>query len=245
MDLKFQANENSSLRAFSKKLFEDKPNLFLFGNKLAFYSKEDKKWHANKLELNGAPADLPWMGAQISLLDHQEKLVPFNIPTPTIPIQKNGSLIKGDLKAVRLEILGNEYWVSNYNPLSLSISGKKIVFEVAKETLTLPFELALTEFKMDKDPGTNSPASYESFIKLFDNGISTNHHVFMNNPLKKSGYTFYQASYAQDSQGQYSSTLSVNVDQGRFLKYLGSLMLVFGAIWHFNLQNTKKSKVIT
>jgi hypothetical protein len=245
MDLKFQANENSKLRAFSKKLFEDKPNLFLFGKKLAFFSKEDKKWHVNKIELNGGPADLPWMGAQISLLDHQEKLVPFNIPTPTIPIQKNGSLIKGDLKAVRLEILGNEYWVSNYNPLSLSISGKKIVFEVAKETLTLPFELALTEFKMDKDPGTSSPASYESFVKLFDNGISTNHHVFMNNPLKKSGYTFYQASYAQDSQGQYSSTLSVNVDQGRFLKYLGSLMLVFGAIWHFNLQNTKKSKVIT
>ena len=245
MDLKFQANENSTLRAFSKKLFEDKPNLFLFGKKLAFFSKDDKKWHINSIELNGSPVNLPWMGAQITLMDHQDKLVPFNIPIPTIPIQKNGSLIKGDLKAVRLEILGNEYWVSNYNPLSLSISGKKILFEVAKESLTLPFELALTEFKMDKDPGTNSPASYESFVKLFDNGISTNHHVFMNNPLKKSGYTFYQASYAQDSQGQYSSTLSVNVDQGRFFKYLGSIMLVIGAIWHFNLQNSKKHKVVT
>jgi hypothetical protein len=240
MDLKFQANENSNLRAFSKKLFEDKPNLFLFGKKVAFFSKEEKKWIISSIELKGKPVSLPWMGAQISLIEHQEKLVPFNIPTPTIPIQKNGSLVKGDLKAVRLEILGNEYWVSNYNPLSLSIGGKKVIFEVAKETLTLPFELALTEFKMDKDPGTNSPASYESFIKLFSDGKSTNHHVYMNHPLKKLGYTFYQASYAQDSQGQYSSTLSVNVDQGRFLKYLGSLMLVLGAVWHFSLQNTKK-----
>ncbi|MDO9181658.1 MAG: cytochrome c biogenesis protein ResB, partial [Bacteriovorax sp.] len=100
-------------------------------------------------------------------------------------------------------------------------------------------ELALTEFKMDKDPGTNNPASYESFVKLFDNGKSSNHHIFMNNPMKNAGFTFYQASYSQDNQGQYNTTLAVNVDQGRVMKYLGSLMLVFGAIWHYNL-NTKK-----
>jgi hypothetical protein len=63
----------------------------------------------------------------------------------------------------------------------------------------------------------------------------------MNNPLKHAGFTFYQASYGQDSAGNYNSTLTVNVDQGRSLKYLGSLMLVLGAIWHFNL-NKKKQK---
>ena len=94
---------------------------------------------------------------------------------------------------------------------------------------------------MDTDPGTNNPASYESFVKLFDNGQTSNHHIFMNNPLKHAGFTFYQASYSQDSSGNYSSTLAVNVDQGRFLKYLGSLMLVFGGIWHYTL-NRKKSK---
>ena len=245
MDIKFQTDENSDYRAFSKKLFEDKPSLFLFGQKIAFFSKIDKKWIVKPIALKGSPVVLPWMGAEITLIEHQDKLVPFNIPTATIPIQKNGSLIKGDLKAVRLEILGNEYWVSNYNPLSLSINSQKVIFEVAKETLTLPFELALTEFKMDKDPGTNNPASYESFVKLFSDGVSSNHHVYMNHPLKKSGYTFYQASYSQDSQGQYSSTLSVNVDQGRFLKYLGSIMLVLGAIWHYSLKNKKNIKAST
>jgi hypothetical protein len=183
------------------------------------------------------------MGAELSLLEHSDHLVPYNIPQATIPIQKNGQLIKGDIRAVRMEILGKEYWVSNDSPLSLLIQGKKVIFEVTKETLNLPFELALTEFKMDKDPGTNNPASYESFVKLFSDGVTTNHHVYMNNPMKKSGFTFYQASYSQDAQGQYNTTLAVNVDQGRPWKYLGSLMLVFGAVWHYNLNNReKKSK---
>ena len=182
------------------------------------------------------------MGAEISLTDHQDKLVPFNVPTPTTPIQKNGALIKGDIKAVRLEILGKDYWVTNSSPLSLKVQGKNVVIEVTKNTLTLPFELALTEFKMDKDPGTNNPASYESFVKLFYDGQTTTHHVFMNNPMKKMGFTLYQASYSQDDRGQYNTTLAVNVDQGRPMKYLGALMLVFGAIWHYNIISKNKNK---
>ena len=68
----------------------------------------------------------------------------------------------------------------------------------------------------------------------------TNHHGFMNSPMKHMGFTFYQASYSQDNAGNYSSTLAVNVDQGRFLKYLGSLMLVLGGIWHYNINKRKK-----
>lgn len=240
MDMNMQTDEKSVIRAFSKKLFEDKPNLFLFGKKAAFYSKDEQQWKLVDLKEKGPAITLPWMNAELTLLEHQEKLVPYNMPVSTVPIQKNGQLIKGDIRAVKLEILGKEYWVSNYAPLSLMIQGKRMIFEVTKETINLPFEIALTQFKMDTDPGTNNPASYESFVKLFSDGVTSNHHIFMNNPMKKSGFTFYQASYSQDNQGQYNSTLAVNVDQGRPWKYLGSLMLVLGAVWHFNLNKRGK-----
>lgn len=240
VDTNFQVDQKSIIRSFSKKLFEEKPSLFLFGDRLSYYSKETSKWVVEDIALKGKPVSLPWMGAEINLLDHQERFVPFNLPVATVPIQKNGAIIKGDIRAVRLNILGKEYWTTNFSPLSLIIGGQKVIMEVTKESLTLPFELALTQFKMDKDPGTDNPASYESFIKLFSDGKMTNHHVFMNNPLKHHGFTFYQASYSQDSAGNYSSTLAVNVDQGRFLKYLGSLMLVLGGIWHYNLNKRKK-----
>ncbi len=240
MNANGQSNQDSVLRVLSLNLFEAKPTLFLFGKKASFYSKSDTKWHNEEFSAINSSISLPWMGADIQLTAHETKKLPFNVPTTTIPIQKNGSLIKGDLRAVQIEILGRRYWVSNYNPLSLNIQGRNVIFEVTKETLNLPFEIALTQFKMDKAPGTNMPASYESFVKLFNGNGTTNHHVFMNNPLKVQGYTLYQASYAEGENGVFSSTLTVNVDQGRPLKYLGSLMLVFGAIWHFNLNKKKK-----
>lgn len=126
--------------------------------------------------------------------------------------------------------------------MQLLINGKKVVFYLQKESLTLPFELVLTRFKMDTDPGTTRAASYESFVRLFSNDGPSDHHIFMNNPLKVQGFTFYQASYSQDRQGNYSSTLSVNVDPGRPFKYAGSLMLVFGSMWHYWLNYRKKKK---
>lgn len=240
VDQNAKSDQNSTLRVLALEMFEEKPTLFLFGKKASFYSKVDQLWHHEEFSSPNSIISLPWMSSDIQLIAHDTKRLPFNMPTPTIPIQKDGNLIKGDLRAVQIDILGKPYWVTNYNPLSLNIQGKNVIFEVTKETLNLPFEVALTQFKMDKDPGTTMPASYESFVKLFSGNGTTNHHIYMNNPLKFMGYTLYQASYSENENGSYNSTLSVNVDQGRPLKYLGSLMLVLGAIWHFNINKKKK-----
>ena len=96
---------------------------------------------------------------------------------------------------------------------------------------------------MDTDPGTNTPASYESFVTLFEgNKGSTKHHVFMNHPMKHESFTFYQASYFQTPQGPYGSVFSVNYDPGRPWKYFGSLLLVLGSIWHFVLRKRPAKK---
>ena len=78
----------------------------------------------------------------------------------------------------------------------------------------------------------------ETATNLFVRGLpSGGQYVF--NPLQYDGMTFYQASYSDLGNGQYASTFSANVDQGRPLKYLGSLMLVLGAIWHYLLNRRK------
>lgn len=56
----------------------------------------------------------------------------------------------------------------------------------------------------------------------------------MNEPLKYAGFTFYQASFQDGPQGQpIASILSVNKDPGRWIKYLGSLILSLGVVWLF------------
>lgn len=240
IDAHFRPIENSPIRTFSKIPFEKGAHLFLFGNQLAFFSKDSNTWHYEQFEKLGSKILLPWMGAEISLLQDETNRIPVTEPFLTTPIQKNGQMISGGTKAVRVTLFNQDFWVTNNAPLELSYDRKKIILEITKETINLPFELTLDQFKMDKDPGTMNPASYESFIKLFNgkDPMST-HHVYMNHPLKMNQFTLYQASYSQDDNGHYASTLAVNVDQGRPLKYLGSLMLVLGAIWHYNLNKMK------
>ncbi|EQC48031.1 cytochrome c biogenesis protein ResB [Bacteriovorax sp. Seq25_V] len=242
LDAELKPISGAPVRVFSKKLFEEKPHLFLFGEQAAFFEKDEKKWVIQEFN-DKKKMDLPWMGFELTLLKHSNELVPTYIPVATTPIQSKGALIKGEVRAAKINIRGQTYWVTSERPVSLLIDGKKVDIYMTKKSFLLPFELTLSKFKMDKDPGTNNPASYESFVTLFKNNGTSEHHVYMNNPLKYDGFTFYQASYSQDEQtGQYSSTLSVNVDQGRFLKYLGSLLLVFGATWHYYLNNRKKTK---
>jgi hypothetical protein len=242
MDPDLKPITNSPIRVFSMKLFEEKPHLFLFGESAAYYEKDEKKWVFKKFD-SKKEMELPWMGFTLSLLKHYDKKVPTYLPKEILPIQKNGQLIKGDFKAARVKVRDKVYWVTNERPVSLLIDAKKVNIYLTKKSFMLPFEFTLANFKMEKDPGTNTPASYESFVDLFTDDGTSRHHIFMNNPLKYDGFTFYQASYSQDPQtGQYSSTLSVNVDQGRPIKYFGSILLVLGSVWHFVINARARRK---
>ena len=241
LDENSQIQPHSPIKVFSKKPFSRKPHLLLFGPKAAFYLKEEKKWEVHALPVGGASIDLPWMGFELSLLRHEEKRIPALVPEYVLPLQLQGKIVRGAEQAVLLSIKEKPIWVTDQAPVRLNLDGREIIFQVGKKIAKLPFEFVLDRFKMEKDPGTNRPASFESFVRVLTDQGAKKHHIFMNNPLKKDGLTFYQASYSQDEQGNYSSTLSVNLDPGRPIKYLGSLFLVLGAIGHYNL-NRKKPK---
>lgn len=236
LDQKLELDHKSPYRIFSRKLFEKNPHLFLFGKSAAFFNKESSKWESHPLALNGE-VTLPWMGLKVRLLDYRDDAYPTMIPHYVKPVQENGQIIKGELKAVQVSIGKDTFWVKSTEPIAYTKDGERITFEIAKKSIVLPYELVLDEFKMATDPGTRNPASFESFVTLFKgNEGSSKHHIFMNNPLKHQDFTFYQASYFQTQQGPFGSVLSVNYDPGRFWKYLGSLFLVLGAIWHYFLR---------
>jgi hypothetical protein len=239
------ANEESPWRVFSKLIFKAKPHLFLFGKSFAFWDKNASppKWISGEIEKKGS--DLPWMNFKLSLLHLDQEKYPLLVPSYVTPKQMNGALVSGAQKAIKIEINSQNFWITNERPLEFVHNNDKLIVQLQKKTLNLPFALTLSEFKMDKDPGTNNPASYESFVKIFDSNNNSRgiaHHVFMNNPMKYLGFTFYQASYfpLDEAQSTFGSVLSANVDPGRFFKYLGALLLVFGSIWHHFLNRNRK-----
>jgi len=86
---------------------------------------------------------------------------------------------------------------------------------------TLPFNLRLNDFILERYPGSESPSGYKSDVTVIDESKNNEKPfvIFMNNILKYRGFRFYQSSYDPDEQG---TILSVNHDPaGMIITYTG------------------------
>jgi cytochrome c-type biogenesis protein CcsB len=103
----------------------------------------------------------------------------------------------------------------------------------------LPFALQLTDFQMEKYPGSDSPSSFASELVLKDKerNVNRNVRIFMNNTLNYRGYKFFQSSYDQDEGG---TVLSVNADAiGTNVTYIGYLLLGLGFVLALFSKNSR------
>ncbi|MDR2469271.1 MAG: cytochrome c biogenesis protein CcsA [Tannerella sp.] len=92
----------------------------------------------------------------------------------------------------------------------------------------LPFRMELVKFTLKRYPGSMSPSSYESDLRVYADGDTLQALIYMNNVLDIKGYRFFQASFDTDERG---TILSVNRDvAGRNVTYAGYLSLLVGCI---------------
>ena len=124
-----------------------------------------------------------------------------------------------------------ERWFSMNSTLKLFTESAVYIVSYGNRRLDLEFPITLESFNVGRYQGTMRAASYESVVTAPEVGRVT---ISMNEPLKLRGYTFYQASFNEDEKGNpVASILSVNRDPGRAAKYLGSLLIVLGAVHMF------------
>lgn len=95
-----------------------------------------------------------------------------------------------------------------------------------------PFEISLIDFSHDKYPGTDIPKNFSSRIRLkTDDGRGDREVlIFMNNPLRHAGLTFYQASF---EKGDKVSILQVVRNPGWVLPYISCIMMAVGLVLQF------------
>lgn len=113
-------------------------------------------------------------------------------------------------------------------PTPVTIGGESIGLAYGPVVLPVAYSLTLEDFVLDTYPGSDNPASYESFLKLNDEqaGIKDQPvHIWMNNPLNYAGSKHFQSSYDQDRKG---TILSVNHDPGKWPTYIGYGLLTLG-----------------
>ncbi|MDC1105084.1 cytochrome c biogenesis protein CcsA [Prolixibacteraceae bacterium] len=118
-------------------------------------------------------------------------------------------------------------------PLSeehFTLGNQMIMMGFGQKELTLPFQLKLKDFILERYNGSNSPAAYRSMIELDDtkDSIHKEVEISMNNTLHYKRYRLYQTSYDQDERG---TILTVNNDYwGTLITYLGYFVMIAGMV---------------
>lgn len=174
----------------------------------------------------GENMQTPWMGMQVfvgSIIRGSQSAV---VARP-IELEKKSNLPPS---AIELNVDSSQpsVWLSEGEEKEILVNNKKIHVFYGRENLALPFEIHLQKFSKIDYPGTETPMSYESLVKV--NGRGESIKISMNEPLKTDGFTVYQASYSLPPNAPPISVFSVNKDPGRFWKYLGSVILSLGVI---------------
>ncbi len=97
-----------------------------------------------------------------------------------------------------------------------------------------PFEMELLDFSHDKYPGTKIPFNYSSKVIAHHNDHARNQQalIYMNNPLRYEGLTFYQASFSPD---ETATILQVVRNPGWMLPYLSVTLIFLGMFIQFGL----------
>lgn len=175
--------------------------------------------------------ETPWMGLKFRILrflPHAREAVNY------VKMQKASPAANS---ALRFRFRGKEYWLGLNSTQRIYLEDKVYFVTYANRRLELSFPLTLNKFNMDTYQGTERAATYESEVDVPGRGKVV---ISMNEPLKHEGFTFYQSSFQRNEQGEaVVSILSVNHDPGRWVKYLGSLLIVLGSIVLFYFKRVK------
>lgn len=152
------------------------------------------------------------------------------IPRATYSVLQNAPPNFEPFQVVEVELGSQKLWLELGASGQIPVGDALYYVQFNRRQVDLGFDVKLKNFSVGFYEGTNRPKSYSSLVEVL--GKETE--ISMNEPLHHGGFTFYQASYEANDAGEpVLSVLSVNYDPGRWVKYLGSLMLVCGIISMF------------
>ena len=113
--------------------------------------------------------------------------------------------------------------------------------EYRRERTYVPFNIELIDFEKIMHPGTNVAKSFSSDVNLIENDIPRRTLIKMNEPLRHKGYTFFQASFIDDSDVE-TTVLATVKNYGRLFPYISSIIMSIGLLIHLLLMIPKMVK---
>ncbi|MDF1743134.1 MAG: cytochrome c biogenesis protein CcsA [Gimesia sp.] len=118
----------------------------------------------------------------------------------------------------------------------VTVDGKPYELSLRFKRNYKPYTVKLIDVRKDDYAGTGMVRNYSSDIQLVDPTTSVDREIkiWMNNPLRYSGETFYQSGYHADPDtGKEMTTLSVVTNMGWMIPYVSCMIVAVGMLYHF------------
>jgi len=117
-------------------------------------------------------------------------------------------------------------------PQAFTWDGRSYALLMRPARQYLGYSMTLKKFSHDRYPGTDIPKNFSSLVRLKDQSRGEDRDVliYMNQPLRYRGKTFYQASFGK---GDTLSILQVVENPGWLMPYASTVLVSVGLLVHF------------
>jgi hypothetical protein len=148
----------------------------------------------------------------------------MDIPSAYVTLSRKGQTLGRFLVSVYLD-----------QTQTVTVDGRAYEIALRFKRTYKPYTIELLDFRHDKFVGTEKPRNFSSRVRLIDPGRNVNREVliYMNNPLRHAGETFYQASF---KQGDTGTVLQVVRNPGWLIPYISCAMVTLGLLIHFGIR---------
>jgi ABC-type transport system involved in cytochrome c biogenesis permease subunit len=119
---------------------------------------------------------------------------------------------------------------------TVDVDGKPYEISLRFKRMYKPYSVKLVDVRKDDYVGTDTPRNYSSDVQLVDpeRHVDRPVHIWMNNPLRFAGETFYQSGYFKDpSTGVEQTTLQVVSNTSWMIPYVSCMIVALGMLTHF------------
>jgi hypothetical protein len=127
-------------------------------------------------------------------------------------------------------------WGMQESPYATTIDGRRFALDLHQRRWPLPFSVTLRKFTHERHPGTTMDRYFSSDITRVEHNVATDIHISMNDPMRYSGYIFFQSAWgppnAMPGQPRYSvfSVVENPADHGPLVALI---IVAIGLLIHF------------
>jgi len=134
--------------------------------------------------------------------------------------------------------LGTYLLLGELNSEHLTLADTPYDVELRFKRMYKPYAITLKDVQQKTYIGTDTARDYSSFVRVVDpsRNVDREVHIWMNNPLRYAGETFYQSSYHFDPMTKTeATTLAVVSNTGWMIPYVSCMIVAVGLLYQFSI----------